>query len=76
MPIFYKTTIHLKFNKQLNNQGVVLCTRTETVTATGNNAADAENNALLQAALFVTNVPNEKITFELQTVKIKSKRIF
>jgi len=76
MPIFYKTTIHLKFNKQLNNQGVVLCTRTETVTATGNSEADAENAALLQAALFVTNDPNEKITYELQTVKIKSKRIF
>jgi len=76
MPIFYKTTIHLKFNNQINNQGITTCTRTETVTATGNNAADAENAALLQAALFVTNEPNEKITYELQTVKIKSKRIF
>jgi hypothetical protein len=76
MPVFYKTTIYLKFNKQLNNQGVIICTRTETVTATGNTAADSENNALLQAALFVTNKPDEKITYELQTVKIKSARIF
>ena len=76
MPIFYKTIINLKFNKQLNNQGIVLCTRTETVTATGNTARDAEQAALLQAALFVTNEPNEKINYELQTLKIKSKRFF
>jgi hypothetical protein len=76
MPYYYKTTIYLKFNKQLNNTGKITCTRTENVTATGQTIADSENAALLQAAFFTSSDTNEKITYELQTIKIKSSRIF
>jgi hypothetical protein len=75
MSYYYKTIIYLKFNKQLNNTGEIKCTRTENVTATGNTIAESENAALLQAALFTCD-STEKITYELQTIKIKSTRIF
>lgn len=76
MPIYYKTTVTLKFNKHLTNKGTVVCTRTETVTATGNTIEEAENAALLKSAFYITTDPNEKIIFELQTIRIKSSRIF
>ena len=75
MSYYYKTIIYLKFNKEINNSGEITCARTENITATGNTIAESENNALLQAALFTCN-STEKIIYELQTIKIKSTRIF
>jgi len=76
MPIFYKTTVVLKFNKYVNSEGLIENTRTETVTATGSTMQDSENSALKEATKLITNKPDEKVVFELQTIKIKSKRIF
>jgi len=75
MPIYYKTTVLLKFNKHLTNTGRVGYTRTETISATGKTIAEAENAALLEATLFTFN-SNEKVEYILQTMKIKSSRIF
>jgi len=76
MPSYYKTTITLKYNKHLNNLGQIVCTRTEVVTATGNTVAEAENAALLQSATLIPGNPNEKVEFELKTIKITSNRLF
>jgi hypothetical protein len=76
MNYYYKTTIFLKFNQHLTNSGNFHYTRQETVTATGKTINDSENAALLEAAMFTTNNPNDKIIYELQTIKIKSNHVF
>jgi hypothetical protein len=75
MPIYYKTTVFLKFSKQLTNKGEVIYTRTETVTATGKTITDSENAALIEAAILSCN-SKERVEYVLQTMKIKSTRIF
>lgn len=71
MSFYYKTKITLKFNKKIHNKSKFVCTRTETVTATGNTAGEAESDALARSAFYTTN-PNEKIVFEVETIKISS----
>jgi hypothetical protein len=65
----------LKFNKCVNGE-VIQNTRTESVTATGDTIKDSENSAFKEATKLITNKPDEKIVFELQTIKIKYELFF
>ena len=77
MPFFYRTTIIINFKKYkiINNTYVIESIRNETVNATGKTIKDSENSAMEEAVLLITNKPDEKIAFEIQTNKIKYKKI-
>jgi hypothetical protein len=77
MPFFYRTTIIINFKKYkiINNTYNFDIIRTESVTSTGDTFKDSEYSAMKEAVSFMTNNPDEKITFEIQTNKIKYKKI-
>jgi hypothetical protein len=75
MRIFYKTFVKIKFNKYTNKTKQLICVRSETLSSSGNTIQDSENAALEYATTLMTNDPTIKISYELKTIKIKSKRM-